>query len=265
MQLKERLISAPVLVLPSGPGGFTVYFDASQIGLGCVLMQNGRVLASAFRQLKKHEQNYPTPDLDMATVVFALKIWRHYLYRETCDIYIDHKSLKYIFNQCDLNLRQRRWMELLKDYDCNILYHPGKVNMVADALSRKSIGILAYIVEVRRPLIQELQELEASGVCFEISDSNVFLAHIRAKLSLFDQIRLSQAKEPELDKLMDKVNSGESQEFSLDDIGALWFGHRLCVPNVPLLKREIMEEGYSSAYVVHLDTTKMYQDLKQVY
>ena len=94
-----------------------------------------RSIAYALRQLKKHEQNYPTHDLEMAAVVFSLKIWRHYLYGVTCEIYTDHRSLKYIFQQRDLNLRQRRWMELLKDYDCSILYHPGKANVVADALS----------------------------------------------------------------------------------------------------------------------------------
>ena len=98
---------------------------------------NVRVVAYASRQLKKHKQNYPTHDLEMAALVFALKIWRHYLYGVTCEIYTDHKSLKYIFQQRDLNLRQRRWLELLKDYDCSILYHPGKANVVADALSRK--------------------------------------------------------------------------------------------------------------------------------
>ena len=157
--LKDLLTSAPVLTLPSGDKGFTVYCDASQVGLGCVLMQNGRVVAYASRQLKKHEQNYPTHDLKMAAVVFALKIWRHYLYGVTCEIYTDHKSLKYIFQQRDLNLRQRRWMKLLKDYDCSILYHPGKANVVADALSRKSAGSLAYISIERRPIIKELNEL----------------------------------------------------------------------------------------------------------
>ena len=133
-----------------------MYCDASRVGLGCVLMQNGRVVAYASRQLKKHEQNYPTHDLEMAAVVFALKIWRHYLYGVTCEIYTDHKSLKYIFQQRDLNLRQRRWLELLKDYDCSILYHPGKANVVADALSRKSAGSLAHINTERRPIIKEI-------------------------------------------------------------------------------------------------------------
>ena len=131
--LKDLLTIAPVLTLPSGDDGFTVYCDVSRVGLGCVLMQNGRVVAYASRQLKKHKHNYPTHDLEMAAVVFVLKIWRHYLYGVTCEIYTDHKSLKYIFQQRDLNLRQRRWLELLKDYDCSILYHPGKANVVADA------------------------------------------------------------------------------------------------------------------------------------
>ena len=163
-ELKDRLTFALVLALPSGSGGFSVYCDAFRVGLGCVLMQSDRVIAYASRQLKKHEQNYPTHDLEMAAVVFALKIWRHYLYGEPCEIYTDHKSLKYIFQQKDLNLRQRRWMELLKDYDCTILYHPGKANVVADALSRKSMGSLAHIAPVRRPLVEDLHRLEQGGV-----------------------------------------------------------------------------------------------------
>ena len=136
-ELKGRLTSAPVLALPNGRDGFVVYSDASRQGLGCVLMQNDRVIAYASRQLKKHEENYPTHDLELAAVVFALKIWRHYLYGVPCRIFTDHKSLQYIFTQKELNLRQRRWLELIKDYDCTIEYHPGKANVVADALSRR--------------------------------------------------------------------------------------------------------------------------------
>ena len=157
--LKDLLTSAPVLTLPSRDEGYTVYCDASRMGLRCVLMQHGKVITYASRQLKKHEQNYPTHDLEMAAVVFALKTWRHYLYGVTCEIYTDYKSLKYIFQQRDLNLRQRRWLELLKDYDCSILYHHGKANVVADALSRKSGGSLAHISTERRPIIKELHEL----------------------------------------------------------------------------------------------------------
>jgi hypothetical protein len=100
-------------------------------------MQEGKVVCYASRQLRKHEENYPTHDLELAAVVHALKIWRHYLIGHRCEIYSDHKSLKYIFTQNDLNLRQCRWLELIKDYDPGINYHPGKANVVADALSRK--------------------------------------------------------------------------------------------------------------------------------
>jgi len=159
-------------------------------------MQNGRVIAYASRQLKKHEQNYPTHDLEMAAVVFALKIWRHYLYGETCEIYTDHQSLKYIFQQKDLNLRQQRWMELLKDYDCTILYHPGKANVVADALSRKSMGSLNHIAISRRYLVKELHELEKRGVQYEINEFGVLLAHVQLSYPLVGKVKASQSKDP---------------------------------------------------------------------
>ena len=116
--LKRRLTSAPVLTLPLGQDGFAVYCDASRQGLGCVLMQNDKLIAYASRQLKKHEQNYPTHDLELAAVVFSLRIWRHYLYGVPCRIFTDHKSLQYLFTQKELNMRQRRWIELIKDYEC---------------------------------------------------------------------------------------------------------------------------------------------------
>nr|XP_009803207.1 PREDICTED: uncharacterized protein LOC104248608 [Nicotiana sylvestris] len=144
-ELKKRLTSALVLTLPEGIEGFVVYCDVSGIGLGCVLMQHGKVIAYASRQLKTHEKNYPTHDLELAAVVFALKIWRHYSYRVHVDIFTDHKSLQYIFKQRELNLRQRRWLELFKDYDVDILYHSGKANVVADALSQRSMGSLAHV------------------------------------------------------------------------------------------------------------------------
>ncbi|KAD4179016.1 hypothetical protein E3N88_27607 [Mikania micrantha] len=128
-ELKTKLTQAPVLTLPDGSNDFVVYSDASYLGLGCVLMQRGKVIAYASRQLKTHEINYPIHDLELAAVVFALKIWRHYLYGVKCSIYTDHKSLKYFFTQKELNMRQRRWLELLKDYDCEIIYHPGKANV----------------------------------------------------------------------------------------------------------------------------------------
>ena len=124
---------------------YTVYYDASKDGLECVLMQSGRVVTYGSGQLKNHERNYLTHDMEMATIVFALKIWHHYLYGEQFEVFSDHKSLKYIFTQQDLNMRQRRWMKYLEDYDFTLHYHPSKANVVADALSRKSRGLLASV------------------------------------------------------------------------------------------------------------------------
>ena len=139
IELKQRLTTAPVLTIPDPQLTFVVYTDASGHGLGCVLMQQGRVVAYASRHLKPHEQNYPTHDLELAAIVFALKIWRHYLYGVTVELYYDHKSLKYLYDQKELNMRQRRWMELLKDYNLEIKYYPSKGNVVTDALSKKVV------------------------------------------------------------------------------------------------------------------------------
>ena len=134
-----------------------MYCDGSKARLGCVLMQTGRVVAYGSRQFKNHEQNCPTHDMELAAIVFPLKIWRHYLYDKQFEVYSDHKSLRYIFTQRDLNMRQRRWMEFLEDYDFTLHYHPGKANVVADTLSRKSRGALAIIAS------QEWQMLETVG------------------------------------------------------------------------------------------------------
>ena len=141
-KLKAFVTEAPVLTQLACGKEYVIYSDASLIGLRCVIMQEGKVVAYALRQLKPHEKNYLTHDLELAAIVFALKIWRHYLYGEKCFIYTDHKSLKYLPSQRELNLRQRRWMELVKDYDCVIDYHPGKANVVVDALSRKTVQTL---------------------------------------------------------------------------------------------------------------------------
>ncbi|XP_068328213.1 uncharacterized protein [Pyrus communis] len=151
------LAHAPVLALPDDSGNFEIYSDASLNGLGCVLMQHGRVITYASRQLKPHKVKYPTHDLELAAIMFALKIWRHYLYGERCKIFIDHKSLQYLFTQRDLNLRQWRWIELLSDYDCTIEYHPGRANVVADALSRKSQGRIDVFRASRVPLLVDLR------------------------------------------------------------------------------------------------------------
>ncbi|KAL4014045.1 hypothetical protein IC575_026235 [Cucumis melo] len=134
----------------------TVSEVRSFLGLADYYRRFGKVVAYPSRQLKSHEQNYPTHDLELAAVVFALKIWRHYLYGEKIQIFTDHKSLKYFFTQKELNMRQRRWLELVKDYDCEILYHPGKANVVADALSRK-VSHSAALITRQAPLHRDLE------------------------------------------------------------------------------------------------------------
>ncbi|WRX26670.1 Reverse transcriptase domain - like 10 [Theobroma cacao] len=237
-KLKACLTTALVLSLPQGTGGYTVFCDASRVGLGCVLMQHGKVIAYASRQLNRHEQNYPIHDLETAAIAFALKIWRHYLYGETCKIYTDHKSLKYIFQQRDLNLQQHRWMELLKDYDCTILYHPGKANVVADALSRKSMGSLAHISTDRRSLVREIHSL----------------GDIEA-----------QSKDEFVAKALEDPQGRKGKMLTKGTDGVLRYGTKLYVPDGDGLRREILEEAHMAAYVVHLGATKMYQDLKEVY
>src|SRR3954463_2380224 len=131
---------------------FDVYCDASKIGLGCVLMQEGKVISYLSRQLKQHEQNYPTHYHELVVIVLSLKTWRHYLMGNRCEIYSDHKCMKYIFTQKELNMRQRRWIDLIKDYDLDIHYHPGKANVVADALSRLSCLLNSMILEEQSSL-----------------------------------------------------------------------------------------------------------------
>jgi len=163
-ELKKRLTTTPVLVLPDISKSFSIYCDATIQGLGCVLVQEGRVDAYASRQLRKYELNYPTHDLELAAVVHALKIWRHYLIGHKCEIYTDHKSLKYIFTQSDLNLRQCRWLELIKDYDLEVHYHPGKANVVADALSHRSYANMACVSQLPKGLCEDLAWLNLSIV-----------------------------------------------------------------------------------------------------
>ena len=144
-ELKRRLTSAPILIVQERGQRYIVYCDASNDELGCALMQSRRVVAKGSRQLKNYEQSYPTYDMELTTIVFALKIWRHYLYGEHFEVFLDHKSQKYIFTQRDLNMRQHRWMKYVEDCEFTLYYNPDKANMVADALSRKSQGVLTSI------------------------------------------------------------------------------------------------------------------------
>ncbi|KAA0037490.1 retrotransposon protein, putative, Ty3-gypsy subclass [Cucumis melo var. makuwa] len=184
-ELKKRLVTAPILALPVTGKDYVIYCDASRLGLGCVLMQDGNVIAYASRQVKEHECNYLIHDLELAAVVLALKIWRHYLFGEKCHIFTDHKSLKYIFDQKELNLRQRRWLELIKDYDCTIEYHPGKANVVADALSRKSRLPKSALCGIRVAL---LNELRGSKTVVTTEDSGSLLAQFQVRSSLVTEI-----------------------------------------------------------------------------
>ncbi|WVZ75678.1 hypothetical protein U9M48_023713, partial [Paspalum notatum var. saurae] len=158
--LKKLLTSTPVLAQPDVTKPFDAYCDASGNGLGCVLMQEGRVIAYTSRQLRKHEVNYPTHDLELAAVIHALKIWRHYQLGNTCHIYTEHKSLKYILTQPELNMRQRQWLELIKGYDLKIHYHPGKANVVADALSRRAHYNVIETRPTARVICYKIDEIE---------------------------------------------------------------------------------------------------------
>ena len=202
-ELKRRLTTTPVLTLPSRMEGFVIYSDASKKGLGCVLMQHGRVIAYASRQLKTHETNYPTHDLELAAVIFSLRVWRHYLYGSRVQIFTDHKSLRYLMTQKELNMRQRRWVELIKDYDCVIDYHPGRANVVADALSRKS---KLLVIEPNDGDEKELIELRKIDAKMEVGPNGSLIAQLWVKSTFREKILEAQQKDIEVDKIKEKIN-----------------------------------------------------------
>jgi hypothetical protein len=200
--------------------------------------------------------------LELAAVVFALKIWRHYLYGEKCKIYTDHKSLKYFFTQKELNMRQRRWLELIKDYDCEINYHPGKANVVADALSRKSTIELSALGTSQPQLIMELERFR-----LEVVEEGIpaLVCSMTAQPELLERIKAAQIDDPECLKIKKQLEEGKAQEFCLRDDGMLTHSKRVCVPASNELRKEIMSEAHHSLLSVHPGSTKMYKDVKGSY
>jgi hypothetical protein len=243
-ELKRRLVSAPVLILPIEGEKFVAYSDASLKGLGCILMQQDKVIAYASRQLKNHERNYPTHDLELAAIVFALKIWRHHLYREQVEIYTDHQSLKYIFSQKELNMRQRRWLELLKDYNCYILYHPGKANVVADILSRKSQNV---ILETSSSPDQLAKQLGMIQLEVAPNDDDAAIAALIIQPLTANRIKIAQENDLELQELIEKANQGMASGFHFTNDNLLRTSDaRVVIPNDAKLKRDILSEAHKT-------------------
>ncbi|KAI3744455.1 hypothetical protein L1987_57536 [Smallanthus sonchifolius] len=235
--LKQKLCSALILSLPEGTDNFIVYCDASHQGLGRVWMQREKVIAYASRQLKVHEKNYTIHDLELGAVVFALKIWRHYIYGTKCTIFTDHKSLQHIFNQKELNMRQRRWVELLNDYDCDIKYHPRKANVVADALSRKE----------------------------RVKTLRVRALELTIHTSLTTQIRMAQQEAIKEENIQSEALRGMIRQLEPKPDDTLYFANRIWVPCFGNLRELGMNEAHKSRYSIHPGSDKMYKDLKELY
>ncbi|GJY23024.1 putative reverse transcriptase domain-containing protein [Tanacetum coccineum] len=229
--LKQRLCSALILALPEGSEDFIAYCDASKKGLGVVLMQREKVIAYASCQLKILEKNYTTHDLELGAVVFALKIWRHYLYGTKCTVFTDHKSLQHILNWKELNMRQRRWLELLSDYNCKIRYHPLRVRALVMTIGLDlPKQILNAQTEAQKP--KNIKNEDVGGMLVE-----------NAKIT--EAIRTKKL-EPRAD-------------------GTLCLNGRSWLPCYGDLRTVIMHESHKSKYSIHLGSDKMYQDMKKLY
>ncbi|GJV14398.1 putative reverse transcriptase domain-containing protein [Tanacetum coccineum] len=241
--IKQKLCSAPILDLPEGSEDFVVYCDASHKGLGAVMMQREKVIAYASRQLKIHKKNYTTQDLELGSVVFALKIWRHYLYGTKCTVFTDHKSLQHILDQKELNIRQRRWLELLSDYDCGIHYHPGKAIVVADALSHKErieqLRVRALVMTIGLDLTKRILEAQ------------------------IEALKPENLKDEDVGGMIRKDIPKEKLEPRADR--TLCLNGRSWLPCYGDLRSMIMHESHKSKYSIHPGSEKMYQDMKKLY
>jgi hypothetical protein len=242
-----------VLAQPNIANPFDVYCDASGTGLGGVLMQEGQVISYSSRQLRHHEEHYPTHDLELAAVMMALRSWRHYLLRNVVHIYTDHKSLKYIFTQLDLNMREWRWLELIKNYELEVHYHPDKANFVADPLSHQAH--CNYL-----PVVRLTREEFSTRVLPDLSLFNITLAP-----TLRDEIIAAQKNDEGMSHIKWRMQEGDLKiaSFCEDAEGTLWFKERLVVPKKETLKKKIPDKAHMSRYSIHPVSTKMYHDLRQ--
>jgi hypothetical protein len=193
--------------------------------------------------------NYSTHDLELAVVVHALKIWRYYLMGKRCELYTDHKSLKYIFMQSDLNLKQKRWLELIKDFDLGFNYHPGKANMVADALSQRSHANQLVVKSIPSEFGDEFAKLKIVA--------NTEVVEMEVGSSLLQEIRRGQVEDEKIQEIKCNIKEEKSPGFSKDDQGVLWYKGRICVPNIKELKDKILHEAHKSAYSIHPGGNKM--------
>src|ERR1041384_4322913 len=227
--LKDKLTSPPVLSPPDTLKDFVIYYDASRQGLGCVLMQERKVISYGSRQLRAHEDKYPTHDLELAAIIYALKLWRHYLIGNRCELFTDHQSLKYLFTQPDLNLRQQRWLETIANFNMDISYTPDKANVMADALSRKAY-CSELEVQVQQPLLyEELRKLNLEIV------PQGHVNNLVLESSLDTLIKSRQPLSSDIMKIKQGIAEGKPSSFTVDtnDGGTVYFKGRLVVPVSP--------------------------------
>jgi ribonuclease HI len=215
-ELKKRLTTTLILVMPDMEKPFSIYYDTSGQGLGCVLMQDGHVVAYASRQARKHEVNYLTQDMELAGVVHALKIWRDYLIGKSCELYTDHNSLKYIFTQVNLNLRQRRLLELIKDYDLGINYHREKANVVAGALSCKSHVSQLVVDSMPFELCEEFDKLNLR------IDANTEVIEMEVRSNLLQEIQKGQVEDEKIQEIKRNIKEEKAPSFLEDEEGVFW-------------------------------------------